>query len=131
MTAAALIEELTHLGVKLVPEGDRLRYRGPATVITPELKQRIVEQKAEIIATLAQARRENYGAGRPSPENAARPIEDRRRESLELRGELTEFYNRLASTFEDEGRFPRAEAERLAMIETRETELYRRWLALG
>ena len=69
--------------------------------------------------------------GKPSPENAARPIEDRRRESLELCGELTEFYNRLASIFEYEGRFPRAEAQRMAMIETRETELYRRWLALG
>ena len=46
MTVAALIKELAHLGVKLVPEGDRLRYRGPATVMTHELKQRIVEQKA-------------------------------------------------------------------------------------
>ncbi|MCI0626796.1 MAG: hypothetical protein L0387_34975 [Acidobacteria bacterium] len=82
MTAAAFIEELTYLGVTLTPEGDRLRYRGPAAVITPELKQRIIEQKAEIIATLTQA--EEYWPGRPSPENAARPVEDRCAEALEL-----------------------------------------------
>jgi len=72
MTVAALIEELTYLGVTLTPEGDRLRYRGPAAVITPELKERIVKQKAEIIVTLTQAG--EYGPGRPSLENAARSL---------------------------------------------------------
>jgi hypothetical protein len=128
MTALALIEELSVLGVKLVREGDRLRYRGPAAVITPELKQRILKQKAEIIVTLTQS--EN-SAGRPSPENARRPVDERCAEALELLGELIEIFNDRASVLEFDAHFPRAEAERLATLEVCATETYRRWRALG
>jgi hypothetical protein len=128
MTAAALIEELTQLGVKLFPKGDRLRYRGPAAVITPELKQRIVEQKADIIATLTHA--EECKPGHPSPENASRPIADRCAEALELCGELTHFYNLRAEALEAAG-VPSDEANRVAMIETKATSTYLRWQALG
>lgn len=128
MTVAALIEELTRLGVTLTPEGDRLRYRAPAGAITPELKQRIVEQKLEIIAVL---NHEDYGAGRPSPENATKPVEERCSEALELLGELTDLYNQRAAVLEYEAGFPRDEAERLAMIETKATETFRCWCRLG
>ena len=82
-------------------------------------------------AEAAEPEPENYGPGRPSTENAARPLEDRRNEALELLGELTDFYNQRAAILEYEADFPRLEAERLAMIETRITATYRRWLALG
>ncbi len=128
MTAAALIEELTQLGVTLTVDGDLLRYRAPRSMITPELKELLAERKAEIIAALTAG---EYGRGRPSLENASRPIEERCAEALELLGELTEFCNERASILEFKGHFPRAEAERLALIETKATETYRRWLALG
>ena len=69
-------------------------------------------------------------ARHPSPEIAASPDKVRCREALELLGELTELYNERASIFEFEGNFPRAEAEHLAMVETKATQTYRRWRAL-
>jgi hypothetical protein len=86
------------------------------------------ERKA---VAVEQAEGEDYGPGRPSPDTAARPLEDRRNEALELLGELTDFYNQRASILEFEGHFPREEAERLALAETKATETYRRWRALG
>src|SRR4030095_1108344 len=115
MTAMMLMEKLSRLGVSLHAEGNQLRYRGPAAVITPELKQSILEQKAEIIARLNQT--ENYGPGRPSPENAARPVAERCKEARELCGELNHLYDTRAAILEGVAGFSRAEAERLAMSE--------------
>jgi hypothetical protein len=134
MTAAAFIDELTRLGVKLHPEGDCLRYRGPASVITPELKQRMAEQKAAILAVLTTLQTESehpWGPGRPSPENACRPIEARRAEAKKLLAELEYLYNERAAIYEYEARLQQAEAERLALIWVRTTELYQSWRSLG
>jgi hypothetical protein len=72
-----------------------------------------------------------YGPGRPSLENAARPIEERRAEALELAGELNYLFNERAAILEYEARLPREEAERIAMIEVKASETYRCWRALG
>lgn len=55
MTAAAssLLAELNHLGVELVAEGERLRYR-PRQVITADMATRMKAHKAELLALLAQ-----------------------------------------------------------------------------
>jgi hypothetical protein len=126
MTATALIEELNKLGVTLTPEGDRLHYRGPAAVMTLELKQQIAERKTQIIATLTKAERVL-----PGLKNEVRPVSDQCAEALELRGELNNYYNERAAILEYDAHFPRAEAERLAMIETKATQLYPRWKALN
>lgn len=70
------------------------------------------------------------GSSHPSPDNAVRLIEDRRAKALELLGELLHLYNERAAILEFDAGFPKAEAERLAMIETTATGVYRRWLAL-
>jgi TubC N-terminal docking domain len=134
MTATAFIEELSRLGVRLHAEGNRLRYRGPAEVLTSELRERLSAHKPELLrvltATNESREAEGYGPGWPSPENAGRPVEDRRNEALELCGELTNMYNERASAFEFAG-LSRVEAERLAMLEVQATDAYWRWYALG
>ena len=57
-------------------------------------------------------------------------VEGRRAEALELLGWLTYFYNERAAFLEYESGLPRAEAERLAVMETKGTEDYQRWQQL-
>ena len=134
MTATALIEELSRLGVSLHAEGNLLRYRGPVEVLTLELKERMSANKSELLKVLTLApgshEGETYGPGRPSPENAGRSFEDRRNEALELLGELTYLYNERAYAFQFAG-LSRAEAECLAMSEVKQTDTFRRWRSLG
>lgn len=47
-----LLFELHHLDIKLWVEGERLRYNAPKGALTPELRSRVVERKAEIISFL-------------------------------------------------------------------------------
>ncbi len=49
-----LLSELHHLDIKLWVEGERLRYNAPKGALTPELRSRVVERKAEIISFLQQ-----------------------------------------------------------------------------
>jgi hypothetical protein len=52
MSAVDLLHELRQRGVVLAADGDRLRYGAASGVLTPELRQALVEQKADIIALL-------------------------------------------------------------------------------
>ena len=52
---AGLLSELREARVELWVEEGRLRYRAPDGVMTPELRARIAEQKAEITTLLAAA----------------------------------------------------------------------------
>ena len=52
MTSSETLAELERLGVVLEPNGDKLRYRAPQGALTPELREAITENKAEIISTL-------------------------------------------------------------------------------
>jgi hypothetical protein len=52
MTPTDLLNELTHRGVILEPIGDRLRYKAPVGVLTPELKQALAAQKAALVQLL-------------------------------------------------------------------------------
>ena len=52
MTSSETLAELDRRGVVLEPNGDRLRYRAPQGALTPELREAITENKAEIISTL-------------------------------------------------------------------------------
>ena len=52
MTSTDLLHELTRRGVILEPSGDRLRYKAPVGVMTPELKQALADQKASLLQIL-------------------------------------------------------------------------------
>lgn len=52
MTALELLEDLKKRGVDLEPEGDSLRYRGPAGALTPSLRQALATHKAEVLSHL-------------------------------------------------------------------------------
>ena len=52
MTSGETLAELDRRGVVLEPNGDKLRYRAPQGALTPELREAITENKAEIISTL-------------------------------------------------------------------------------
>jgi len=52
MTSSEILAELDRRGVILEPNGDRLHYRAPQRALTPELREAITENKAEIISTL-------------------------------------------------------------------------------
>jgi hypothetical protein len=52
VTAEALLQELHSRGVQLAPEGDRIRYRAPRGVLTPDLKAKLSEHKAEVLSVL-------------------------------------------------------------------------------
>jgi len=51
-TPADVLEECRALGFELWAEGDSLRCRGPAGVMTAELRAALVEHKAAILAVL-------------------------------------------------------------------------------
>jgi TubC N-terminal docking domain len=46
-----VLEELKAIGVEVIPQGDNLLIR-PASKVPPELKQRLREHKAEVLAAL-------------------------------------------------------------------------------
>lgn len=52
MTAATLIRELADTGVRLSRRGDRLHVEARPGAITPAVRQRLVECKAELLAAL-------------------------------------------------------------------------------
>jgi hypothetical protein len=47
-----LLDSLQERGITLEAEGDRLRLRGPADLLTPELRQKLAVHKTEILAHL-------------------------------------------------------------------------------
>jgi hypothetical protein len=51
MTAETLIAEFQALGVELIPNGDKIRYR-PASVVPADLKEKLRQSKAEVLAVL-------------------------------------------------------------------------------
>ena len=55
MTAVEVLGELRQRGVTLEPNGDSLRYRAPKGVLTVELREALVENKAELIQLLSKA----------------------------------------------------------------------------
>ena len=54
MNAVPLIRELRQAGIHLSASGDRLHVEAPAGAVTPELRQRIAENKPVLLAALRQ-----------------------------------------------------------------------------
>jgi len=52
MTAQAILDRLRSFGVCLSVAGDKLRVEAPAGVLTPELRQELIEHKAALLALL-------------------------------------------------------------------------------
>ena len=46
-----LLEELAHVGIEIVADGDRLRYR-PRSALTPDLTKRVKAYKMDLLAIL-------------------------------------------------------------------------------
>jgi hypothetical protein len=53
MSAAHLLEALTRRGATLWAEGGRVRCRGPKSVVTPEVVDKLREHKADLLHALA------------------------------------------------------------------------------
>jgi hypothetical protein len=51
-SGVALLADLRRLGLKVHPEGDRIRI-SPKTALTPELRQTLVTKKGEVLAALS------------------------------------------------------------------------------
>src|SRR5262245_14077210 len=117
MTAATMLDELERLKIEVVAEGDRLRWRGPKGALTPALRDEIAKLKPEIL-TLLNATEANCRVDRPLAGEAG----ERRPKALELTGELIHFYNERAAILEHDAKFPRHEAERLAMVEAKASD---------
>ena len=54
MNPATLLADLRHRGIELTAEGDRLRYRAPRGVLSPELIADLRSHKRELLAELTQ-----------------------------------------------------------------------------
>ena len=52
MSATTLLETLQQRGIKLLPDGDTLRYRAPKGALTEALRAQIQEYKPELLAML-------------------------------------------------------------------------------
>ncbi len=52
MSAITLLKDLRARGIELIADGDLLRYRAPRRVLTPELRQVLTHNKAELLAEL-------------------------------------------------------------------------------
>ncbi|QEE25705.1 hypothetical protein CS053_15235 [Rhodanobacter glycinis] len=50
MSAVALIRQCNDAGIRLQARGDRLHIVAPAGTVTPELRQRLAEYKADVLA---------------------------------------------------------------------------------
>lgn len=72
MTPTALLSELQHQGVILQPRGDKLAF-GPREKVTPELRDRIVKHKEDLLRllqpdrTLADAYRRYWDVSESEP----------------------------------------------------------------
>jgi len=53
MTAAHVLAEMRRAGVVLIADGDKLRLRAPAAVLTPELRELARTHKTELLGVLS------------------------------------------------------------------------------
>jgi len=72
MKTIEFVSYLQNLGVKLWIDGDKLRYRSPKEVVTPELKKSIVEHKADILKLLRKAQKNRQSDGASSIQSISR-----------------------------------------------------------
>ena len=97
---AELVSSVESRGIRLIPLSGALRVIAPRKgMLTEDLRAKLTRLKPEILQHL--------------------------NTQLELEGELTYLFNERASTLEL--RLPRAEAERVAVLEIRATPQFRQW----
>ena len=63
MSAEDLLDRLESLGVGLTTERDRLRYRAPRGVLTPELRTEIQERESDLLKLLDKGRKSVHESG--------------------------------------------------------------------
>ena len=71
MSAAALVERLSTLGVQLWCEGEQLRFRAPAGVLTPELRAQVATHRAAIVSFVQAVQAHPAGAPQRPPVRAS------------------------------------------------------------
>lgn len=96
-----MVEELRERGITLEADGDRLRFRGPADQLTPELRAELAAHKAEILAHL---RRQQSAEGLETGIRFARS-----------EAELDALVEQIQAAFE-QGKLTGEEAEQLAHL---------------
>ena len=72
-SAENLIAELERVGVTVWAEADRLRYKAPQGSLTPELEQRLTDDKGRLLALLSRADGAWRGARLPPIKKRADP----------------------------------------------------------
>lgn len=72
-TGAALLQDLTARGVVLTAEAGRLRFRGPAGAVTPDLRRQLAAHKAALVALLSAQQTSLFDGAAPSPDGASAP----------------------------------------------------------
>jgi len=72
-SAENLIAELERLGITVWAEADRLRYKAPQGSLTPQLKQRLTDDKGRLLALLSRADGAWRGARLPPIKKRAGP----------------------------------------------------------
>lgn len=78
MSAAALIQRLADAGVRLSPNGDRLRVQAPPGAVTPELRALIANRKGDLLAELDRGRHDAREARQARVETELRARADLR-----------------------------------------------------
>ncbi|PYP88079.1 MAG: non-ribosomal peptide synthetase [Blastocatellia bacterium AA13] len=72
MSVTDLIAELSSLGIRLWVDGDQLRFKAPRGTLTPDLKERLVRGKAELIRFLLDVRQSGGDSAAPAIRRAPR-----------------------------------------------------------
>jgi tubulysin polyketide synthase-like protein len=82
VSVVSLLEDLERLGVKVIAEGEWLRYSGPRAAITPEVLQRLKEHKTDILEQLGPSLHRDESASQSGANLANNAVTPRQRESL-------------------------------------------------
>src|SRR2546426_278753 len=71
MTAGALLRDLERHGLRLTPNGENLRVRGPKSAMTSQVLDRIRAHKLELLGLLRAGGDGTPEGNRPSPHRSA------------------------------------------------------------
>ena len=61
MTASSLLADLDTQGIRLYPEGEQLRVDAPKGLLTPELRQALTKNKADLLKALQERQGQDWG----------------------------------------------------------------------
>ncbi|MCH7591186.1 MAG: hypothetical protein IH989_00190 [Planctomycetes bacterium] len=107
MTGVLLLEQLQERDIRLSANGDRLVVDAPRGLLTAQLRETLLDRKAELLAILAD--RDD------SARQAAALLS--RVDDPDVRADLRELFEHRAAVCEFDGGLSRTDAERIALSE--------------